>query len=191
MLKSVLVLALALGPVAPLAHELDGERVSAEQIKLSTHLPQTVIIREDRRDPSKVEVVHLKDKIPAGTMPSDLKFEQMALNAETRGIAYDSGNELDMTTSTNSWLFGLALGGGLLLGSALSSGYAYARPSYYPSSSYYGSSYYGSSYSPSYTSAAYYRPYYNYGGYNYSYAPYYRASTPYYNYTYCNWPSYY
>lgn len=214
MLRTALVLALAIGPVAPMAiaeelkHELDQERtvvVPLEQKRLSAHLPQTLIIREDTRDPSKIEVAHVKDHVPAGQKVEHMTFEKMALNSEVRGISYDTGNELDVTSSTNSWGFGLALGAlglGVVAGSAWSNrayGYGYGGDSYYYTPRSYSRSYdyaprtyYAprAYVAPSYTYASY-RPYYNYGGYRYSYVPYDQYSNGYYRYTYCNWPASY
>ncbi len=208
MLRSALIVTLALGPAAPMAmaqeikkHELDQERtvvVPLEQQRLSSHLPQTLVIREDSRDAKKVEVAHVKDRLAPGQTAQNMTFEKMALNSEVRGIAYESGDELDKTSSTNSWGFGLALGlGALGLGIASNSAWANRANGYdyYPSAAYrpnyYGNSVYSYPRAYGYNYASNYRPYYSYAGYRYAYSPYYRYASGPYTYTYCNWPSSY
>jgi len=174
-----------------MAHELDRENViSAEQQRLSANLPQTVVIRQDNNDPTNISVAHVKEKLPAAALPANVTFETAALNAETRGLPYDSTNELDQTSSTNAWAFGIGLAGlglGFLAGSAFTNR-AYAAPYYYGSGYYGGYGYRGYGYG--YRSYAY-APYYRYAGYSYGYSPYYSYATPSYTYTYCNWPNAY
>lgn len=186
MLKTILSFMLAVGPTAPftaMAHELDRENViSADQRRLSQNLPQTVVIREDNQDPANISVAHVKEKLPAAAVPAHVTFETAALNAETRGLPYDSTNELDQTSSTNAWAFGLGLGLGFLGGGLFASSRAYAATPYY----------YGGYGYNDYRVRSAYVPYYRYAGYNYAYTnSYYRYATPRYTYTYCNWPNAY
>lgn len=158
------------------AHETDSAGPTPEQISKAQELPQTVVVRTSKADPSKVEVIQVKEKLEAGRKLSAEDFQRLAAATDSPRMAYDSSNELDMTSSKNSWAFGLALGlgAGLFLGSAYTSG-AYA--------SYYSPYSYGGYYRPAYA----YSPYYSYAGYSYAYRPYYSYSTPAYNYSYCGW----
>jgi len=179
-----LFLAAVMAVSAPVvAHETDSPaRTTADQINLAKDLPQTVVIRTSRTEPGKVEVVHVREKLAAGHQLNAQSFQQLAAAAESATLAYNSSNELDLTSSKNSWAFGLAalgLGAGLFLGSAFTS-QAYA-------SNYYVDPYYYGGYRASYALS----PYYNYGGYNYGYSPYYSYRSGVYDYSYCNWNGYY
>lgn len=179
---SKLVCALVFAMSLPaFAHELDSERtVSAEQVEKAQNLPQTTVVRVSKTDPNDVQVVHLNEKLPAGKKVENLKFEKVALNAEVSGLAVNSGNELDATSSTSSWSFGyygynnynrgyVGYGYGRGYGYGVRT-YGYTRPYYAPTT-----------YSP------YYYPTYRYAGYSYNYAPYWSYSDSVYNYAYCDW----
>jgi len=182
MMKIVLSVLLMAGFSAA-SHELDREQtVSPQQIQKAKELPQTIVVRVSKKDPSQVEVVHLKEKLAAGKKVANLKFEKMAMNAEVTGLAYDSGNELDARSSTSSWSFGIYY----------QPSYSYARP-YTRSYSRYDYGYrrpaYDYDYSyrrPAYRSS-YYEPTYNYYGYRYNYRSYYSYSDSNYYYDYCAW----
>ncbi len=165
---------------AALAHELDNDApVSQKQIELAKDLPQTVVIRTYKNDPTKVEVVQLKEKVPAGKKIANLKFQQLALNGEVQKTEMNSSNELDVTSSTSSWGFAIGYGGNYGYAGYRSpylTGYGYNRPYY---GSYYGGGYgyyrpnYYNNYSSYYTAPYYASTYY---GYNYGYQPYYGYS---------------
>lgn len=189
-MKNLFIAAILAATPAALAHELDSEQASvpAQQMEKAKDLPATVVVRVSKTDPTKIEVAHLNKPVRAGKKISKLSFEKMAMNAEKTGVAYNSSNELDVTSSTSSWVFAVG---------RPSWGYTGYRPyygNYYPSNAYYPQSYYYNSYySPYYR--PYYTPYYNsayyptysYYGYNYGYAPYYSYSDASYNYAYCGW----
>lgn len=161
----LLIASMVLGSVAM-------AKPSADQIEKAKDLPTTVVVRQSKSDPSKIEVVHLKEHLPKGKILSNLKFEKAAMNSEAHGIAFDSGNELDKTSSTSSWRFGWGgygmggWGGGMGYGYGM--GYGWGRP------------YYGMGMGWAY-------PYYNYAGYGYGYYPYWGYSDMYWNYAYCGW----
>lgn len=207
----ILSMALALGP-AVVAHELDSENtVSAQQIEKAKDLPQTLIVRTSLTNPKDVQVVHLKERLAPGKKLTGLQFEQVAMNSEKIGIAYDSSNELDRTTSTASWAFGyVGPRGGIYARGGYGGGYggyyggAYGGyrggyggyygagyGGYYPSyGGYYPSYGYGYGNGCGYGGCGGYSPYYanyQYAGYSYGYAPYYAYADNLYNYTYCGW----
>src|SRR5689334_14514231 len=115
----MVVAALAVTPMA-LAHELDVEAKHTDPIAIekSKALPGTVIVKTNKSDPNDVQVAFVKEKLKPGQKVKNLKFEKIARDAEKVGIAYDSGNELDVTTSTASWGFGWRgpWGGGIAVG---------------------------------------------------------------------------
>lgn len=146
-----------------------------KQIARAKHLPATVVLRINKKNPKDVAVVHLKEHVPAGdkTKVAEMKFEKMALNAEKVGVAYSVNDELDvLVKSTSAWYFGF--------------------------NNYYNRGIYGGAYYRPFSYAAYgwnqsyarYYPTYRYYGYNYNYAPYYGYSDGVYDYAYCNWSDY-
>jgi hypothetical protein len=170
-----------------LAHELDNEaQLTAKQIELAKDLPQTVVIRTDKKT-GETEVVHLKEKLAPGKKVANLKFEKIAMNAEVTGIAFDSKNEKDITSSTSSW--GFAIGGWGRRGYAYGGASPYYRGYYGYNGGYYGGyGYYNPYYTSYYNNCGYYNncyyPNYNYYGVNYGYTPYYGYSDNCYNYAY-------
>lgn len=216
MRTAVFALALVMGSSAAIAHELDGERtVSSKAIELAKDLPKTTVIRVSKKDPTKIEVVHLKEHLQPGTK---ISFEELAMKSETTQMDVTAANELDATSSTSSWSFGYYRGpyggsAGYYRGPYGSAGYVrgprgntfayanrypYYRPPYYGS---YNPGYYGYGYNNCYNnyggcgyygSAVVYKsswayPTYTYGGYNYNYYPYYGYSDANYDYAYCNY----
>jgi hypothetical protein len=116
----IFVAAITLAPFAT-GNELDTEPgtgvVTQEQIAKSQDLPGTIVVRTSKTDPNDVQVAFLKEKLKPGQKPKKLKFQKVALNREIQGIAYDSTNELDTTSSTSSWAFGWGgWGGGVRVG---------------------------------------------------------------------------
>lgn len=88
-------------------------QASPEQARLAKALPQTVIVRISQKDPKKMEVAFLRDKISAENVAKvKADFQKLAENSEVRGLAYDSTNELDATSSTSTWGWRPGWGGG-------------------------------------------------------------------------------
>ena len=188
--------ALALGQIAT-AHELDQEAAMApqDQVEHAKDLPGTLVLQINEKDPSKVTVFHLKDKIAPGTKLTGKQLEQLAVKAEERVAEVgDPKTELDRESSTSSWgfYFGSQFGRPYYrpayhpyVGAFPGYGYgnwAYTRP-YYPQPQYYaGYSYYPANYSYlgqcGSPCGAYAAPTYAYAGYDYAYAPYYSYTTP-------------
>jgi hypothetical protein len=107
MRHAIFISALAVASIA-MAHELDKE-ISARQVQLASALPQTIVIRVAKKDSTQVSVAHVKEKLSPTQKPTDLTFEQVALNSEVTGIAFnagEAGRELDSSSSTSSWRFG-------------------------------------------------------------------------------------
>jgi hypothetical protein len=196
-MKSLMLAAvLAIAPAA-MAHELDNvSNVSAKQLEAAQHLPRTVVVRTPVNDPTKAEVVEVKEGLKPEQKADGLNFKAVALNAEKNEINYTSKNELDVTSSVSSWRFGFYpvarpyYAGGYYGGYA---GYGGYGGGYYPGYNYgYARAYY-----PSYSYAAVaapcgynscnYYPSYAYAGYNYGYAPYYSYCNNGYNYSYYGW----
>lgn len=181
----IFLAALALGQVAT-AHELDREGVvSQDQLDHVKDLPGTLVLQINEKDPSKVEVFHLKEKIAPGTKLTGKQLEQMAVKAEERvADAGDPKGELDRESSTSSW--------GFYFGRPFTRPYYGYGQNYYPGyggyPNYYGANYPGYSYYPvnySYLGCAaanpcgnYAAPTYAYSGYDYGYTPYYGYTTP-------------
>lgn len=158
-----LSLVVGLTSLAQARNELDRVAAPASQAVLAAELPQSVVIRIDKNDPSKREVMHSDTFIPAGQELTSGQFTKMAATDKATGQGKVS--ELNRDSSTSSWRF-----------------YWYPTTSYssswyYPTYSYYGYNY---SYAPyyGYTSGNYY---YAYCGYNSGYS-YYPSSYNYYNY---------
>ena len=183
-MRSLLIISALVVGAQVSAFELDNEQVnvSPQQIEAANALPKTTVVRVSKSDPTHVEVIHLKVALKPGQKPVFKNFEKMALNSEVTGIAFDSGKELDQTSSTSSWGFGYGRGhyGGYRGGYAGYRGYAgygyrypaYGYRSYRP--------YYG------YASTWAY-PTYRYAGYNYAYTPYWGYQDNRYYYAYCGW----
>jgi hypothetical protein len=135
----VLMMALTVSFVAK-AGELDNEKaVTNQQVSLAKDLPATLVMRVNATTKA-VEVLHLKDKLPADSSAQSLvlahtnEFQAADLNAKVTG-------ELDQDSSRSSWYF------------------------YYPTYNWYYPTYYYSGYN--YYYQPYYN--YYYGGYNYYY----------------------
>lgn len=145
------------------------ETVTPDQIEHAKELPQSVVVRIDRKDPTHISVAHLKEKLPLDQKPTDLGFENMAIDSEKVGIAFEvtPKNEKDVMSSTSSWGFGYSRrvrvayrwGGGAV---------RWGRGAgYYAGGGYRGGYGTGGGYG---VYAAYY-PSYQYRGYAYNYAP--------------------
>lgn len=203
----VLTAALALGQVA-VAHELDKEAAaSQDQIEHAKDLPGTLVLQINEKDPSKVQVFHLKEKIAPGTKLTGRQLERLAVKAEERvADAGDPKNELDHESSTSSWGFwfgspfvraafrpwggwggswggygnaGYGGGCGGCGGYGGYGGYGYGyQPQYYGGYSYYPANYSYVGCQIASPCGGYSNPGYSYGGYNYDYTPYYGYSTP-------------
>jgi hypothetical protein len=175
---AVLFVALIVSGAGFANEELDRAEVSSDQIKKSGHLPGTIVVRISESDPEDVAIAVLKEQLKEGEVAENAVFEKVALNSEITGIAFDSGNELDVTTSTSSWRVGVRPGGYYGGGrSYYGGGYRRAyygggyRSAYYGSGyrrAYYGSGYrsaYYGGYRRAYYGGSYYRPYYGNGYY--------------------------
>lgn len=139
-MKALLVTVLLGSFAVATAHELDNERtVSAEQIALAKDLPATTVVRVSQNDPKQVEIATSKTPLKPGDKIENLKFVKVALNAEASKLALDSGNELDATSSTSSWVVGWG-------GRGRGYGYAYGRRPYAGYGRGYGYGYYGNGY---------------------------------------------
>lgn len=143
-----LTLIVGLSGTAQARNELDRGTAPASQAVLAAELPPTVVIRIDKNDPSKREVLHSNTQLAAGTQLSSAQFTQMAETDTATGQGRVS--ELNRDSSTSSWRF--------YWYPSSSSAYNW----YYPTYSYYGYNY---GYTPyyGYTSGNYY---YAYCGYN-------------------------
>lgn len=202
---------LMVAAMLPLAHanELDHEHVvTQQQIVLSKDLPQTVIVRQSKTDPSQIEVAFLKDRLAKGKKVdvSKLAFEKIALDGEKTGIAFANGSkgELDGTSSTSSWGFHWNRWGG---GTAWGGGWRYpaVNMGYYPTNWGYGGGYYaggcgnygcgggcgtcggGCGGCGGCGGGCGYNPSFYYGGGYYNYYPVYGWAAGGYNYSACNW----
>ncbi len=215
-MKSLLGILLIVVSSHALAHELDNENtVSTEQIDAAKILPRTTVIRVNKNDPTDVAIVHLNEKVAAGTNLENLKFQEVAINTEIRELNFDSTNEKDLTSSTSSWGFANYNGprrnfgyyngpnsSGAYYNGPRVNAYAYSNNNYYPryNNGYYPNYNYSSYYRPSYVvqNSCINTPYYNYEGcgyypqyyvnnYSYQYSSYYSYSSSYYDYNCYTW----
>lgn len=95
------------------SRELMLQNASIEQTRLAKEIPQTVILRVNKRDPKKIEVAFLKEKVSEGKVQKvKADFQKLVEDSELRGISYNSSNELEATSSTSSWGWRPGWGGG-------------------------------------------------------------------------------
>ena len=111
-MRSMLIAAaLALSPFA-MAEELvfhhpasqTPQQSVAEVPEHNTYIVRIPISEMGKAD-AKFEIATVEGRIPAGKKVAKLKFEQAALDSEPRNIAFNSGNELEVNSSTKSWGF--------------------------------------------------------------------------------------
>lgn len=165
---------------AAMAHELNRQPVSAQQIEKAKDLPGTIVIRVNKNNPKDVAVLHLKQKLAKNQrVDKNAPFEQIAVNGEVHQLVFvpQQGKERDATSSTAAWRFGW--GGGWGHGGWGHGGW------YGGYRGYYGGPYYGGYY------PSYYYPSYYYGSYYYPYQPIYSYYDSVYSYSVCGCPSYY
>lgn len=163
------------------ANELDRAN-TVGQSALAKELPQTVVVRIPKNDPSKVEVLHSDVRLEGNEATirevAGRQFAKVGINGSQSGVAKVA--ELDRNSSVSSWRFYYV------------PSTSYWNSWYTPSYSYYGYNY---GYTP-YYGYTYDNYYYAYCNYNSSYYPTQYSNGYYYNGYYYNngygyRPSYY
>jgi hypothetical protein len=207
----LLIAALACGPL--FANELDNDsstdqqkkvKVTQTQVKAAKRLPATVVVRVKRTDlknpNAQFEVAYVRHRLPAGKKVKNgaLSFEGMQLQHKKRGLAYNSENELDETTSTDSWGFNYGDGAPQFMTySGISASIGYVPPyaddgaaAQYPLYAYNAACAGGCGGTTAYALSPFFYPRFAFAGYNYTYSPYYSYFAGDYLYSYCGWPYY-
>ncbi len=88
------------------ANELDNEDMSAAAPKAQAAVPrpEMIVVKRSKADASKVAILPLSKALAKGEkVPAGMKFAQVALNKEVKGIPFDATNELDRNTTENAW----------------------------------------------------------------------------------------